>query len=939
MAIRFVHAQFLRFLPSSGARKILAYFGRADVFDPRVGKTHKFADVALDLVHEQVLLPESAPAGLATPIQFAAAIDEVEALRTRKVEDRKRWSQIGAAFVLALPPDREVTLDEVIELTQRIARRIQGATRLPIYIAIHDPALVSPGNVNRHGHLFLPLREVDRRGFSLTKLRDVFARPRAASEQNTHSSYMAEATNWPWLSFEEQQGFFTELGIDLIVDPSAPFGNRHWTKTLMREDRERVEARRIMTKKRNLEVVYGPPAALMDHLLRGRSTMTIAETRRLVASLIDNDARGEERMDAILSDPTIVTFASHMDQVRPSRMTTREICSIINRAAELVDRERDQKRESANNDLVGRWIAVSAESSTAVLNRMRSLVERRTQPSKRLLLLGVRHSHSQSTATALENLGPTIATVAAILKPPALSRFKRVQRVKIREQDLVLVPRLEQIDDQSLARLMVVLHKANATAIFGYDESARRGIVTSRLAAYTANALDPSWDRDMSQSDIERCLRCGRVDPAVMALNDRNVLSFDSVAEQIETSPDFIVCDDSHRIAIIDAARRNGEERSPTTQHPQSSRWTPGRWIRVTKTDYSDLPPILRQNSLVQILEAPSGHNVIVGRLPNGRDHEIDLDRFPFVRAAHAISMREARHAPQSCRLLVELTRPRHAWACMLLAAVRGEGLQVRVAPSVATDIGTLITAVRSSLPAALPSELLVRSDPNADIAQIMSGPVPQNALDRLSDLGTAELELEQMPAFEEPNGAAEHLQPMASLDTEVAGKNQSREIDIIAADLNPRDSDNLGLESIPIPNPSKEVLHDIPTHLIDEKVRKIISSPDGLLTWARLRVALHPDAEDRDHVYQNLLPLCLGGPTAMLIRIAMDLPPLIETSNDSKLEEELAALELVSQMPTAWDSQDLSNFKTDIQTIWMKSSKWNEAFNARGPAPSINRK
>lgn len=38
---------------------------------------------------------------------------------------------------------------------------------------------------------------------------------------------VAEGTGWPDLSWEIQQTFFTERGMDLVVDPPAPAPERH----------------------------------------------------------------------------------------------------------------------------------------------------------------------------------------------------------------------------------------------------------------------------------------------------------------------------------------------------------------------------------------------------------------------------------------------------------------------------------------------------------------------------------------------------------------------------------------------------------------------------------------------------------------------------------------------------------------------------------------
>jgi hypothetical protein len=931
VAIRFINARFLRLLPDSGAQKVIGYFGRADVFDDRIGARFEFSEIASDLVHEQILLPDQAPPELALPTRFASALDLAEMRRMRKTSDRKRWPQIGAVFVVALPPDREVTLDEAIELTGRIADRIRGGIQLPVYIAIHDPHLVSPGDVNRHGHLFLPAREVDRRGFLSTKVRELFARPRKASEQNAHSLYVAEATNWPAVSFEEQQTFFTELAIDLVVDPSAPYGNRHWTAATMREEPERVESDRILNRRRNLDVVQGAPTELVDHLLRGRSTMPIAEVRRLVVNLIDGEAAREERMDMILSDASIVTFVSRESEKRPSRITTRAARDLIDEAVEFVDSALVRGNKSAGADSTGRLTAVSGANAAAVVSQITKFAEQKMRPSQRLLLLGLADSHIHAVATALKQFKPITVTIASILEPPKLSPFKLVQRIEVDDDDLIIIPKSEHVDDQSLAGLMRIVRKTQATLILGYDEDQRRGIVTNRLAAHAANALDPSRGKMLPDPDIERHLRCGRVDRAITALNARRSFLFKPVAQEIsDPKSDFIVCDDPHRIAMI-----NGGEWSPQATLPtdelrlQSQQWFPDQWMKVTRTDYSTSPPRLRDKQLVQIIQPVPDRNALLARLPTGAILEINLDKQPFFARARAISVREGRYAPEKCTLLVELTKPRYAWACVLLVATRRSGVRLQIDPSVAIDVNSLIEAVQRSLPAALPSELTARTDPNAEVTQIFKGIASQRVRASI-ELEANQLEIDSIPMPDDPGPAAgvTELRPLAreiqdGLDDD--RRMQDPPFAAIEPALNgPADVE---LEDIPIPDPPTPRDTRIPLHQLDAELRRILSSNDGSVALKRLEAALHPDVPERDLVFHNLLKLCRSdGPTAALLRITMDGRHIRELPY-RMAGDELDSLEPEGQLPQAWSDRDLREFETDIRTMCVRSSVWGSFF------------
>lgn len=137
VSIAYLRASFPRLLPDGGCQKLFGYLGRYDVFDRHAGRHFAFAEIAADLVYQDVLLPADAPVEFADPAALARAIDGAEAKRMRKMSGRLRWPQIATAFVAALPPDTELTYDEVVELTHRLADFIRRD--LPIGVLSRNP--------------------------------------------------------------------------------------------------------------------------------------------------------------------------------------------------------------------------------------------------------------------------------------------------------------------------------------------------------------------------------------------------------------------------------------------------------------------------------------------------------------------------------------------------------------------------------------------------------------------------------------------------------------------------------------------------------------------------------------------------------------------------------------------------------------------------------
>ena len=281
MAIIFARLDPIHLTPRSGAARLIAYTGRTIIADR--GLLHDYRHLADDLVHEEVMLPADYPAEFDIPAILAAALDRAELQKVRtRLEDRNRLPQVGLHLTLALPPDDEVSLHEAQEIMRRVIDAARGSRPLAAYFAIHDHKR------NRHGHGVLALRVYDANGIAGSKELDLVARirPTAAGMK------VVEGIDWPSLAWEIQQLFFIELGIDLVVDPTAPVPGVHLSPVVYGMGvKSRPSTRRDKnyekTRSANIAAIEGSPTALIETLLRGRFDLQVKELEQLSAKFFE----------------------------------------------------------------------------------------------------------------------------------------------------------------------------------------------------------------------------------------------------------------------------------------------------------------------------------------------------------------------------------------------------------------------------------------------------------------------------------------------------------------------------------------------------------------------------------------------------------------------------------------------------------------------------
>lgn len=244
------------------------------------------------------------------------------------------------------------------------------------------------------------------------------------------------------------------------------------------------------------------------------------------------------------------------------------------------------------------------------------------------------------------------------------------------------------------------------------------------------------------------------------------------------------------------------------------------------------------------------------------------------MRPAHAISIEEARRAPSSIELQIQLDDPKHAWASLLLAAAHGENAMVRVGPEVAINIAQLIDVTRRSLRGSLPCHLVHLSDSHADFRKVVTS------------------------AYEASFDTVPELEPFPE----------------------PQKAQSAGVAAWDFKPPQERIDRSPARYPVHHDLWRIFSSTrDGREALARLEQALSREAPDRDAEAARLLKIAGDDtPIAHLITaIVSEGSSERQGTNETNLDE--------IPGPRAWSPLQLARVRYEAFAMCY-SNQWNLA-------------
>lgn len=705
MAITYARFTIVSLTESAGATTNVAYIFRDRIDDPRLpGGAVDYTHLAGDVSYQDVWLPDAHLAGHFDSASLARAIDSAELRKLIKpLDERERLPQAGFSLVVALPAPHEASPREVIEIVQRIAMLVRGASCLTIHMAIHE------AGTNRHAHYLFSTRPIDTYGQFGLKLRDFVARVRTCANS---TSEVIEGLHWPNVSWETHQTFFVELGTDLVVDPMAPSPMKHLV------DRKELPAARVDYQSANVDIIEGPPVLLVDRLLRRGSTLSVAALRQLCGKFFVDG--GDTHIDRILMDEDIVTYADLRDPSKAAFLTTKAAHDLLTQATEILD-------ETGQSTVV----AATGADEAAVVAQIAQLTANAS--ADRPLLLAEALSNCEATANVLSN------PETLLLRIDGLASTAIVEALGLRPGRFAVIPHAELIEDQPLASLIVAAKKAGSRLVLGHVQGAKTGTVRRQLAAYAADVLAISEiPVEQDAADVaERLLRAGLVQRGVEAMVRGGFIAFSGRPEHHPRELELIVCDDPTRlVSTHDDARGtygcSGLRYAPIKPSSVPYALSVGEWFVTTDKLVSN--DDIDRGEFFQIAGIDPASGVVEIMIWDERQViDLRLDQ-AHIQPAAAISLRQAFGLKTPARLTIEATDPRRVWAALLLAARHGDDARIFVDPRIARNQLWLVEAARRSLFAALPHQRTQCHDANAEasmqVVQVLEER-PKNGKDR----------------------------------------------------------------------------------------------------------------------------------------------------------------------------------------------------------------
>jgi Ti-type conjugative transfer relaxase TraA len=308
MAIQFARIEIVGRSTGGNACCKGAYNARTKINDIRTNVTYNFQKRG-DNVYHEILLPEGVDQKFKNT---QILMNEVEHCEKRKD------SQLLKEILIALPDDKELDLQDRIEITRRVvAKRKWVENGLAVQIDLHKP---HNGENNWHAHLLITTRRFTENGLSLgDKAYDL-------------NPQFKKAGNRAYIVPEDQQihedtkdiinDYFKELGLDNRVDGVGVIPQEHIGPVRMRSALNAAAGRNEERKIANIELLKSGDDVL-DRITSRSSVFNHADLVRAVKCVPDPSRADALIKDALTSSQIISLY--HDDGKESGLYTTKEV--------------------------------------------------------------------------------------------------------------------------------------------------------------------------------------------------------------------------------------------------------------------------------------------------------------------------------------------------------------------------------------------------------------------------------------------------------------------------------------------------------------------------------------------------------------------------------------------------------------------------------------
>lgn len=269
MAIQFARCEYVSRSSGGNACRKASYNQREQIRCERTGELFSFQERAGN-VHHEILLP------LGTNEKFKSSTvlwNEVEAC------EKRINSQLAKEFVIALPDDKQVSLEDRIELTRRFGQ-IFVERGVAVQLDVHSP---HEGERNWHAHLLIATRRFSEDGLTLgEKARDL--------DPQIRKGLVVEGNLWGEIWRDLQNAYFEEKSYDIKVDPIGIVPQEHLGPVRMRHHLNEAVLRAQLLQKAN-EKLAQDPVSVLEELTRTKAIFSKSDVETFLNKHVPSNER------------------------------------------------------------------------------------------------------------------------------------------------------------------------------------------------------------------------------------------------------------------------------------------------------------------------------------------------------------------------------------------------------------------------------------------------------------------------------------------------------------------------------------------------------------------------------------------------------------------------------------------------------------------------
>ncbi len=418
MAIAFARARYISRSDGGSAVRSAAYNGREAIKAQRTGEVFYFKHREAP-EHHEVLLPEGAPAELASSDALWNAAEAME---------KRKDAQLARELVLALPANQELDHDDRVELARSFALEHFVSKGLAVQLDVHTPhGAESEGErANYHAHLLITTRRLDENGFAAKKARDLDP----VIKRGGGRAIVAEGEAWGQLWRDHQNRYFAEQGLSIRVDATSAVRQEHIGPIRMRTPGAEANVRAEHIRRANEEAARDP-----DHVLavltRNQASFSEYDLDRHLKKHISDEGERADVKGKVLGRDDVLALHDRETGERAGRWTTRvvrdqEILALADgrrvaggghRAIGVGDRDRVMSARELRADQLAAFDHATGSGGLKI-------IEGRAGTGKSFALGSIREAH-EAAGYRVVGLAPTNA-VAQTMKDDGFARSSTV---------------------------------------------------------------------------------------------------------------------------------------------------------------------------------------------------------------------------------------------------------------------------------------------------------------------------------------------------------------------------------------------------------------------------------------------------------------------------------------------------------------------------------